>query len=204
MTEKKQFTVRLNAGLIEAIDEFKELLEENGEVVKTDKQILESLLEAANAKYRPFKDNSDKAKKLQAENEELKKQLSALTAGKEKINEYLSKLREENTKLHQELSHINNLTGEIIIKKSDIPKVADALIKRYLKDEKTRKIFEKENDKGTFDGYIDKITGDNELENTRKLLLGTFVRSALGRPLPAVVANRKIIDKIKEQKNGIL
>jgi chromosome segregation ATPase len=197
MDGKKQFTLRLSPALADMIAEFKELYEENtGEVLNTDKKIFEAILDTAQSKYAPFKDNSKKTAELQAENKKLKQQLDTLSAGKSKLDETTAELQNEIRRLQAENEEIKDKVAKVLIYNTDINIVINKLIELYLKDKKTQSFFKKLNANGKYNGFFDVPDKEKTQENIRKLLLSAFLASAMGKPLPAVVSNAKIKTKI--------
>jgi len=199
MDDKKQFTVRLNAAINEAIAEYREMQEENGELLNTDKKILESLVDTAISKFRPYKENSQKVKDLQAKNERLTDENKTLT----ELVETLRKKDDANNstleQLQQKLLQSDNLSADIILRKKDISIVHLKLLEKYLASSKAKSMFVKLNDNGKYDGFFDKI----EPNNYGKLLLNAFLASAMGKTLPAVVSNRAIKNAIDKQLQNL-
>lgn len=194
MDEKNNFSVRLNAGLLEAINNFKEMYEENSDSLKTDKAILEALLDTALAKYQPYKDNSQKINELQAQVtqlEALKVQLMQKNSENENIindvNNQLKNFKNAN-------NYATELESDIFIRKSQLTAVHRQLLVKYLTDKKTFERFKELNKNGKYNNFFD-IPNKEEPD---KFLLSVFLASAIGKVLPEVVPNSKIYSAIEK------
>ncbi len=198
MDDKKQFSVRLNAAINEAIAEYREMLEENGEILNTDKKILESLVDTALSKFRPYKENNQRIKELEKINENL-------VIENETLNELVATLRKNKERQDLELSQLSkqsskysDLENDVILKKSQLTIVHLKLIEKYFKSQKTKNMFAKLNENEKYNDYFDQLSSD-----TGKFLLTTFLSSAIGKPLPAVVSNRALKNAIDKQIKNI-
>ncbi len=205
MSEKdKTFAARLNAGLREALDEFKKFYEENNnEILTTDKSILEALLDVATAKYKPYKDNSDKIKELEKRIKELETQNQTITEKAKKLQEQNYELEQELKKLQNELGNKEKTVSDLILRWSDFPKAIKKLIKLYLSNEKTKRMFARANKEGYYNGFFDKIDTGEKQKDIANLLKGTFLFSAMGKSLPPVTKNAKIKEWIEDELKGL-
>jgi len=197
-----QFSFRATPGVQDEITEFKEFHEEQtGEKLTTDKAIFEAVLSVARSKYEPYKDNSKKTAIYQEKNKALEDDLSNL---KIELTKYKN-LATEKENLYLSSKEKNNLlienNNDVIVKLSDINPISLQLIKRYLKTNGLIKEYQKANKNDIFNNYFDDITIGEENTKIRKLLLTSFLNSAMGKCLPRIVANNRIKRKINERIN---
>lgn len=194
-----QFSFRPSPGLVEAVNEFIELhQEQSGVTLKTDKEIFEAIIDVAQSKYAPYVDNSKEAKELKKDNDTLTQTIDNLIKENKEVTELLKQYQTELSDKKTKVSNLQNIKDDILIRKSDINPVSMRLADRYLQTNKVVKEFEDANKNGLYDNFFDKINTDNKDVNLRNLILTSFLNSAMGKPLPAVAKNRKITATINK------
>lgn len=204
ITNGGQFSFRPSPGLIEGINEFIEFhQEQSGLTLKTDKDIFEAVFEIAQSKYAPYVDNSKKTKEIEDENEKLQTQIDSLIKENNKVTQLLKEYQTELSEKNSKVSNLQNIKSDILIRKSDINSVSMRLAERYLQTNKVVKDFQEANKNGLYDNFFDKINTDSKEINLKNLILTTFLNSAMGKPLPAIAKNRKIIEIINKNVKNI-
>ncbi len=204
MDEKTHFAARLNAGLRTALDEFKQLYEENNDtILKNDKQILEALLDTASSKYAPYKDNSTKIKQLEAEKEQLLQKINSLTSEVEKLKEIEHTLRKQLNEIQQAKQQYESEQQYIILTKKNLAKPVLFLLKKTLTNKKVVNWINRQIEKYEIEDITGKI-GSDELENVRTLIRFIIVlTTVIGKTLPPQGISKKFYALIDEYKIDI-
>lgn len=205
--DQKQFTAWLNDGRREHLNKFIQFhAEQTGEILTTTSEVLDAMLTTLTSKIYPYVNDSSKLIDLQENYERLKEEnINLIQENKEVKSNLELKLKdvfEENEDLKKDLDHLTGISVEIILKGSDLTDGQSYLLQDYLKNEKTLEKFNELNKNGKFDAIFAKIKNEDSInKKMQKLLLNTFILSAVGKKLPAIYTRQTIFQTLNENSN---
>jgi len=203
--DKKQFTTRISADIIELINEFIEVYEQQyGVNLDSDRKVFEALIESALSKKKPIE--VSKTEDIQ-EIEMLKKELENELIKSDTLKRVNVDLENHVSALKTELKQAENKAQTLVkIEENQIivslSKFHKKLINTYLLNKEIISEFNKMNRSGELDGVFDRIDRENKSENISNLLTTVFVGSTAGKVLKPVLSKKQIENEIKKYING--
>ncbi len=199
LNNRKQFTSHLSTGAKDMLSSFIKTYEDvNGIELTNMREIFEAILDVASSKFEPYKNNSSEIDNLKQEvnekTEEIASKKEFISNLTEQINEFETKIKELNIEIFNLKESKKDVQNKSLISYENLTKGQLFLLRDYLEHQRTMKRFAAMNSNGKFDGIFDEILEtESEQNKILKLLMNTFVLSAIGKVLPQLYTKNTIL-----------